>query len=98
MSTNTTVIESAKRIQDMEFPSEEMKAEILNIIEKLCKEINELRIENQELVNEVMRLKGEKGKPEIKPNKPEEKKVSQNQERWIKAKRRNGKKAVKKIK
>lgn len=72
MSSNNADIERAKRIQDMDFSSEEAKTEILNIIEMFCKEIIELRIENQELRNEVMRLKGEKGKPDIKPNKNSE--------------------------
>jgi len=65
-------IERAKRIEDMDFSSEEVKAEILNVIEMLCKEVIDLRIVVQGLRDEVMRLKGEKGKPEIKANKEEE--------------------------
>ena len=43
---------------------------LLNIIEKQGKAIEELRKENQSLKDEINRLKGEKGMPNIKPNVP----------------------------
>jgi hypothetical protein len=42
---------------------------LFNIIEALANENMELKQERQELRDEVNRLKGEKGKPDIKPNK-----------------------------
>ena len=42
---------------------------LLNIIEAQAKEINELRAQLQNLRDEINRLKGEQGKPDIKPNK-----------------------------
>lgn len=42
---------------------------LLNIIESQAKEINDLRQRLQALSDEINRLKGEQGKPEIKPNK-----------------------------
>ena len=62
-------MERIKRIQDMDFSAEGVKEEILNLLEILCGAIIELQKENQELKDEVMRLKGEKGKPDIKPGK-----------------------------
>ncbi|MGP8330351.1 MAG: hypothetical protein ACT6FF_08560, partial [Methanosarcinaceae archaeon] len=41
---------------------------LLNIIEAQAKEINEQKAELQELRDELNRLKGEQGKPDIKPN------------------------------
>jgi len=43
---------------------------LLNIIESQAKIIAELREENQRIKDEINRLKGEKGKPKIKPNVP----------------------------
>lgn len=59
-------------IENIDFSSEEGKKEILNILEILCERITELEKTNQEQRDEINRLKGEKGKPEIKPNKKEE--------------------------
>lgn len=42
---------------------------LFNFIEYLVAENNELKIDNQNLKNELNILKGEKGKPDIKPNK-----------------------------
>ncbi len=42
---------------------------LLNIVEELVKEVKALEIERQVLRNEVNRLKGEQGKPNIKANK-----------------------------
>jgi len=68
MSKKLIDMERVKRIQDIDFSSDEAREEILNIIEMLCSIIFELQAENQELRDEVMRLKGEKGKPDIKAN------------------------------
>jgi hypothetical protein len=74
MSQDKIDMDRIKRIQDMDFTSEETRQEIYNIIEMLCAKIIELEQRNQELKDENMRLKGEKGKPDIKANtKPEEK-------------------------
>ncbi|MBP9726811.1 MAG: hypothetical protein KBD83_05040 [Gammaproteobacteria bacterium] len=42
---------------------------LLNAVEQLSKENDELRKKNQTLTDEVNRLKGEQGKPEIRPQK-----------------------------
>jgi Transposase IS66 family len=42
---------------------------LLNIIEQLSASLKELELENQHLRDENNRLKGEQGKPDIKPNK-----------------------------
>lgn len=42
---------------------------LLNIIESQAKQINDLRRQLQELRDNINRLKGEQGKPDIKPNK-----------------------------
>ena len=42
---------------------------LLNIIEAQAKQINELKTQLQQLRDEINRLKGEQGKPDIKPNK-----------------------------
>jgi len=39
------------------------------MVEQLSGEVRELRVENQRLRDEVNRLKGEQGKPDIKGNK-----------------------------
>src|SRR5258708_6592063 len=43
---------------------------LMNKIEEQDKLINELRAENQQLRDEVNRLKGEQGKPSIRPQAP----------------------------
>ncbi len=42
---------------------------LLNLVERLSRENAELREENQGLKDEINRLKGEQGQPDIKPNK-----------------------------
>jgi Transposase IS66 family len=42
---------------------------LLNLIEQQAREIRELRIENQQLRDEINRLKGEQGQPKVKANK-----------------------------
>jgi len=46
---------------------------LLNIIERLAGENKTQKIELQELRDEINRLKGEQGKPDVKANKKEEK-------------------------
>ncbi len=43
---------------------------LLNLVEEFAAEIRTLREENQRLRDEINRLKGEQGKPSIKPNRP----------------------------
>lgn len=43
-------------------------AELLNLIEKLSADLRDLQIENQRLRDEINRLKGEQGQPNILPN------------------------------
>lgn len=43
---------------------------LLNLIEDLSADLRALQEENQRLRDEINRLKGEQGKPDIKPNKP----------------------------
>lgn len=45
--------------------------ELLNLIEKLSADLRDLQIENQHQRDEINRLKGEQGKPHIKPNTPQ---------------------------
>ena len=42
---------------------------LLNLVEEMASETRGLREENQRLRDEIHRLKGEQGKPRIKPNK-----------------------------
>jgi len=42
--------------------------DLLNLLESSIKTIKDLKFENQELKNEIANLKGEQGKPNIKPN------------------------------
>ena len=44
---------------------------LLNLVEELLAEIRDLKVERQELRDEVNWLKGEQGKPKIKANKKE---------------------------
>lgn len=54
---------------------------LLNLIEEVVSENMRLRQENQTLKDEINRLKGEQGKPDIKPNTQREEPVSCEQER-----------------
>src|SRR5882724_9791205 len=47
--------------------------QLANLLEQALTEIDALRAENQSLKDEINRLKGEQGKPHIKPNKPDSK-------------------------
>src|ERR1017187_1399444 len=48
----------------------ECVARLLNLVETLVAEGHQLRAENQRLRDEVSRLKGQQGKPNIPPNRP----------------------------
>ena len=61
-----------KEIEEKDFSDPATQREVLNIFEILCGIIEAQIAENQALKDELNRLKGEKGKPEIKPNKKEE--------------------------
>lgn len=54
---------------------------LFNLIEVLASENEKLTVENQPLKNEVNALKGEQGKPDVKPNKRNKKDISSEQER-----------------
>jgi hypothetical protein len=56
---------------------------LLNIVEELVKEVKALEIERQVLRNEVNRLKGEQGKPNIKANKKKDGNISSEAERKL---------------
>jgi regulator of replication initiation timing len=55
-------------IQDLE-QARQAIVQVLNLVEELNAAMSELRKENQRLRDEVNRLKGEQGKPTIKPSK-----------------------------
>jgi len=55
-------------IESLDFGDPQAKAEVLNVLEALCKVVLSLKQENQEFKDEINRLKGEKGKPDIKAN------------------------------
>ena len=54
---------------------------LINVIEKLSSENHQLKVEIQRLRDENNRLKGEQGKPDIKPNSKSNKDISSEQER-----------------
>jgi len=56
-------------IQDVEHARQGL-VRLLNLVENLALENRELREENQRQRDEINRLKGEQGKPNIKPNRP----------------------------
>jgi cell division protein FtsB len=49
--------------------SQALVKKLLNLIERVVKENNTLLTERQQLRDEINRLKGEQGKPDIKANK-----------------------------
>ena len=55
--------------------------EILNFLELLVSEFNKLQKENQQLRDEVNKLKGEKGKPNVRKQSKGEKNISSEAER-----------------
>jgi hypothetical protein len=72
MDNNFLNILSKIDINNFDYKNEELvKAtfiQFFNIIEKLVAENEQLKQTVQELKNEITILKGEKGKPDIKPN------------------------------
>jgi regulator of replication initiation timing len=56
-------------------------ASLLSLVEVLASENEKLTIENQQLKNEINVLKGEQGKPNIKPDHRKKKDISSEQER-----------------
>jgi len=56
------------RIQDPDI--RRVVQQLANLLEQALADIDTLRAENQRLKDEINRLKGEQGKPNVKPNKP----------------------------
>jgi hypothetical protein len=54
--------------QIQEEQARELIIRLLNLIERLSADLREAQQENQRLRDEIARLKGEKGKPQVKPN------------------------------
>ena len=61
---------------------------LINLLETLNQQILELKRQNQELRDEIKRLKGEQGKPNVKPNKKKPKQYSSEKERKKSKKRK----------
>jgi hypothetical protein len=68
---------------------------LLNIIEAQAKQISALRQQLQDLRDEINRLKGEQGKPDIKPNTKEKKHIDISSEKERKKKKKPRKKRKK---
>jgi hypothetical protein len=69
MSKFDIAVQKVKEIEGSDLSVPETQREVFGIIETLCGIIVEVQHENQELRNEINRLKGEKGKPKFKSNK-----------------------------
>lgn len=61
---------------------------LINLLETLNQQILELKRQNQQLRDEIKRLKGEQGKPNVKPNKKKPKQYSSEKERKKSKKRK----------
>jgi len=59
----------------------DMIRKLLNLVETLHQENLELKRQNQELRDEINRLKGEQGKPKVKPGKKNPSQYSSEKER-----------------
>jgi hypothetical protein len=55
-------------MKDTDERARELIVRLMNLVEKLSADLREAQAENQRLRDEIARLKGEKGKPHIKPN------------------------------
>jgi hypothetical protein len=69
-----------KNIKDLD-DAFELIRKLLNLVETLNQEILELKRQKQDLRDEINRLKGEQGKPKIKPNKKTPSQYSSEKER-----------------
>ena len=65
------LLERVKVFQKKDIGNEEVQREIENMLELLCGIIEAQAKEIQMLKDEINKLKGEKGKPDIKPSKKE---------------------------
>ncbi len=77
------ILESLQsEITNIEDPStKRIVSVLLNLVEELVSDNTRLRQENQTLKDEINILKGEQGKPDIKPNKNKDGNISSEQER-----------------
>ena len=87
----TPLFDLTTQIQDPQIKA--IFIELFNIIEELASENRTLKKENQQLRDEVNRLKGENGKPDIKPNRRHSENISSEKER---NKKKGWKKSAKK--
>jgi len=69
-----------KNLKDLDDAFEVIR-KLLNLVETLNQEILELKRQKQDLRDEINRLKGEQGKPKIKPNKKTPSQYSSEKER-----------------
>ena len=63
------VIDETQLNQIQDPVAKEFIKRLANLHEKTLKELDDLRLENQRLKDEIKRLKGEQAKPEVKPSK-----------------------------
>lgn len=89
-------LDRISNIQILDFSSKETQEELLNTIDLLYKMVIELKEENQRLKDEINRMKGEKGKPDIKANVT--KSNNQNNKKMEQGERKNWTKGSKKDK
>jgi hypothetical protein len=73
-------IERVEKLEERDFSLSETKREIFNILETLLAIIIEQQRENQALKDEINRLKGEHGKPEITSKNEPKNKGSKNEQ------------------
>ena len=81
MKMEKKLTERIKDFQNKDFSNPEIKSEVINLLEFLCGIIEAQAAENQALKDEINKLKGEKGKPDIKGGKKgADKKANENKE------------------